>query len=62
MSQSEDIRELKARHNLSNLDIARITGVSERTARAWSSDKRTTNYRPCPADAMEKLRQAVGET
>ena len=61
MAQPEDLRKLMDDHKLSPNKIALIAGVSERTARAWIADKRTTHFRPCPKDAWEKIRQSVIE-
>lgn len=61
MPTTEELVAFMARHKYEPKDIARIANVSERTARAWISQKRSTHYKPCPADAWKKILAAAGE-
>lgn len=57
----EDVRALRARHGLTQKDVARICQTTERTVQRWESDPATVSAREIPPTAWLLIRAAVGE-
>lgn len=49
-----DLAGLMARHDLAVIDVAKITGASEKTIRRWLDDE-TSARKPCPLSAYRLL-------
>ena len=56
-----DVRDLRARHGLTQRDLARLCQTTERTIQRWEGEPSVSSSREIPPTAWLLIRAAVGE-